>query len=1176
MPENKISDLTLVEAAHLLRPLTQLDSPESVITFLERLGYTVPAADLVTALTEVFGTTNQIIAIARELIQAETDDQKLEILLRLLPVIKDVFEHINELNTLIRALPDLAQDFKDNAPLDELPKRLVDYLLFVDLYYRYPKVFGTLLLMGVLDEEERPENPAIFQPAFSLKIVRWSRIPRYLTQPGEVLNEVYDWNKSDKEFNSALFFRRLELFLRAMGIPGGLYRQNETVRKALGNTTPNLPEVRIPVYSTGYYPDAFAQFGVNLSTADAIDDKKKGIALIPYFIGAAQAKFDISEGWESTFTTSLAIDAAVGLVIRPPFTLEAFQNVFTDKPTPENAGSLELGFKTAQKKDAAGKVPEIFLFGDKDHTHISLEEISNTFYAKLAASRKDFGVELDIKKINILIDTSEGDSFLTSLLPSEGIEASFGLGVRFSMLNGIYFKGSSGIEILLPVHIQLGPIDIENVVIAIKPNNGKIPVDIGATVKGNLGPLVVVVENIGVTSEISFPENGQGNLGPVDMKLGFKAPNGVGLSVDAGIVKGGGYLFLDYDKGLYAGAMQLSVQGFLTLNAIGLISTKMPDGSDGFSMLVIVTAEFMPAFQLGFGFTLIGVGGLLGLNRTVLVDPLREGVQTGTIDNILFPSDVIANAPRIISDLQEIFPPENGSFLVGPMAKIGWGTPTLISLSLGVIVRLPDPFIAILGVLKLILPTEEAPVVKVQVNFLGTIDLSEKLIAFDASLFDSTIAYILTLEGDMILRLKWGNQPDFILSVGGFHPDYTPTMDVPEMDRLTISILDEDNARLQFYLYFALTSNTAQFGARVYGYFGWDLFNITGDIGFDALFQFKPFMFRAYGWGLFTIDTFLGDGHIGIEVWLRGPAPWYAYVVGTVELFGRDWDADFELEWGEARPEPLPEIEIKQKFIDEFSKAEVWTAGELPVGRQQLINIITPEAYEPNPPQAPPGGEIPETPVRIHPFGSLTIAQKLVPLNFQMDIFGNQEISDVHKVSIQSVAIGTQTASISSVQDFFAVAQFKKLTDTQKLSRPSFERFNNGVKAVFAHNTADFVPGNAVRQSLEYEQIYIDKQPVEQKAKAVVVDKLFMDLLNGAASKKSKLSNRFRERLRKKEVPPADPNAGVSYTIGNAFDNKPVYADMDFSTVTEAADAMNALIKNNQALKGNLVLIEQI
>ena len=65
----------------------------------------------------------------------------------------------------------------------------------------------------------------------------------------------------------------------------------------------------------------------------------------------------------------------------------------------------------------------------------------------------------------------------------------------------------------------------------------------------------------------------------------------------------------------------------------------MPDGSPGFSLLIIITAEFGPGIQLGFGFTLLGVGGLLGLNRTMLLEPLVEGVRTGAINSILFPHE---------------------------------------------------------------------------------------------------------------------------------------------------------------------------------------------------------------------------------------------------------------------------------------------------------------------------------------------------------------------------------------------------------------------------------------------------------------------------------------------------------------------------------------------------------
>jgi hypothetical protein len=93
----------------------------------------------------------------------------------------------------------------------------------------------------------------------------------------------------------------------------------------------------------------------------------------------------------------------------------------------------------------------------------------------------------------------------------------------------------------------------------------------------------------------------------------------------------------------------------LTLKTIGLINTRMPDGSKGFSLLVI-TAEFASPIQLGFGFTLSGVGGLFGLNRTMLLQPLAEGVRTGAVNSVMFPTNVVENAPRIISDLRSFFP----------------------------------------------------------------------------------------------------------------------------------------------------------------------------------------------------------------------------------------------------------------------------------------------------------------------------------------------------------------------------------------------------------------------------------------------------------------------------------------------------------------------------------------
>src|SRR5690606_16428473 len=157
------------------------------------------------------------------------------------------------------------------------------------------------------------------------------------------------------------------------------------------------------------------------------------------------------------------------------------------------------------------------------------------------------------------IDFSQGDGFLSDILSGVKLESDFDIGFGFSSNEGVYFVGSSTLEIQLPTHIDLGPIAIDALTFSVGINGNEFPIGISSNIKAELGPLVAVVEQIGVTANLSIPENGtEGNLGPVNFELGFKPPSGVGLSIDAGVVKGGGYLFFDFDKGEYAGALELT------------------------------------------------------------------------------------------------------------------------------------------------------------------------------------------------------------------------------------------------------------------------------------------------------------------------------------------------------------------------------------------------------------------------------------------------------------------------------------------------------------------------------------------------------------------------------------------------------------------------------------------
>ena len=120
------------------------------------------------------------------------------------------------------------------------------------------------------------------------------------------------------------------------------------------------------------------------------------------------------------------------------------------------------------------------------------------------------------------------------------------------------------------------------------------------------------------------------------------------------------------------------------------MATKNPDGSKGFSLLLIVTVEFGTPYPLPFGFRLEGVGGMLALHRTFDEAAMRAALPTGQLRNVLFPTDPIHHTTETLHAFQTLFPARHGSHLLGVLVKIGWGSPTLIRFELGVVYELGD------------------------------------------------------------------------------------------------------------------------------------------------------------------------------------------------------------------------------------------------------------------------------------------------------------------------------------------------------------------------------------------------------------------------------------------------------------------------------------------------------
>src|SRR6202021_4003240 len=100
-----------------------------------------------------------------------------------------------------------------------------------------------------------------------------------------------------------------------------------------------------------------------------------------------------------------------------------------------------------------------------------------------------------------------------------------------------------------------------------------------------------------------------------------------------------------------AGVLQLSLWDTIGITGIGVFDTLMPDGSSGYSFVLVITFT-LPPIQLGFGFTLNGVGGLGGVNRTMDTNALQAGFRAHTLDSIMFPADPIDNSAQIISSIR--------------------------------------------------------------------------------------------------------------------------------------------------------------------------------------------------------------------------------------------------------------------------------------------------------------------------------------------------------------------------------------------------------------------------------------------------------------------------------------------------------------------------------------------
>jgi hypothetical protein len=201
----------------------------------------------------------------------------------------------------------------------------------------------------------------------------------------------------------------------------------------------------------------------------------------------------------------------------------------------------------------------------------------------------------------------------------------------------------------------------------------------------------------------------------------------------------------------------------------------------------------------------------------------------------------------------------------------------------------------------------------------------------------------------------------------------------------------------------------------------------------------------------------------------------------------------------------------------------------------------------------------------LHPFGSLTVSQRALPLNLTLDKLGTQKPDDVNRVDITVAMSGASALPLTPVNESFAAAQYLQMSDAEKLSRPSYQDMKGGVIIGAAGGPQS---SKMTRRKIEYQVTIIDKEPVRPVLKLKAAAGLFHAFLSGASVARSSISYQSKTQLQ--PYPDKVSVGSEGYTVASTKDNKPHDAQSKFSSEAMAVDYMRSKVAADPSLAGSI------
>ncbi|GAA3349595.1 hypothetical protein GCM10020358_72330 [Amorphoplanes nipponensis] len=729
-------------------------------------------------------------------------------------------------------------------------------------------------------------------------------------------------------------------------------------------------------------------------------------------------------------------DWAVGLTadgVLPAFVITADGLGLAPATGPVHGARAQL---TLQRIAVAGT--PAFRLGSATGTRLELGALTVAAVADLQLTRQSIEISADAADGALVLAGGDADGFVSSLLPAQGFRAAFDLGLIWSSRTGFRLRGGAGPEAYLPLGLSLGGVTLTDVRTGLRSSDGRLSVEVSAGLSASIGPVRIAVEGVGLAGRLTFPDDG-GNLGIAELAADFQPPAGLGLAVTAPAVTGGGSFTSEPALGRYTGALHIKIADTIDIAAFGLLQT----GSAGrhWSLLVILAGHLSP-IELGWGFRLTGLGGLLALHRGMDTDALRDaayGVR-GSLDDLLFPDDPATRLPQLLSSVERFFPPAVDSHVAGPMAELEWGPKAEVNarIRLALLLQLNAQKVALYGTVRIGFPTlTRDSTLRIRAAVEAVADLRNRTARFSITLIEAKLFGTIQVSGGAAFFLRWGPGRVFAFTIGGFHPAFRPYIPAGliEPARVTVHWNPISAVQIDLTQYFAISSTSMQFGAAAHAVVGCSWGRVTGDLAFNVLVMTSPSLHLEADLHVrVTVSVFGADLlSAGLDGSLSGPGPWSfsGTVSWRVWIFGIS--KSFHFEWGERGSIGATPQSAGQILGAEMAEPANWTPLRL---RALPVKLRTGASA-------------------LAPRDEVEVRQSKLPFGTRIETMEGNPLTDAGIWTLTTTSTGSITR-LNDLTDVFPEQRF--------LAVPSKERpFRNGLVCGARLGRADWeVPAAAV------------------------------------------------------------------------------------------------------------------